>query len=82
MPSSKRAFTAVIIPLAVLAGCDSHPHQAPRASQPPASGQAGLRTAAPGPATFSGPDGVEARWMIEENDNDTKPEIHGISGAP
>jgi hypothetical protein len=83
VPSSKRAFTAVIMLLAVLAGCDSHPHQAPRASQPPASGQAGLRTVAPGPATFSGPDGVEARWVIEENDKPgtTAWKIHGSHGG-
>jgi hypothetical protein len=86
VPSNKRALaglTAVIMLVAVLAACDSHPHQAPRASQLPASGQAGPRTAASGPATFPGPDGVEASWVIQENDKPgtTAWEIHGSHGG-
>jgi hypothetical protein len=86
VPSNKRALaglTAVVMLVAVLAACDSHPHQAPRASQLPASGQAGPRTAASGPATFPGPDGVEARWVIQENDKPgtTAWEIHGSHGG-
>ena len=36
-----------------------------------------------GPATFSGPDGVEARWVIQENDKPgtTAWEIHGAHGG-
>jgi hypothetical protein len=38
---------------------------------------------ASGPATFPGPDGVEARWVIEENDKPgtTAWEIHGSHGG-
>jgi hypothetical protein len=34
------------------------------------------RTVAPGPATFPGPDGVEARWVIEENKSPGTTEWH------
>ena len=36
-----------------------------------------------GPATFAGPDGVEARWVIQENDKPgtTAWEIHGVHGG-
>jgi hypothetical protein len=39
--------------------------------------------AAAGPATFSGPDGVEARWVIEENKRpgSTAWQIHGARGS-
>ena len=62
----------------------------PRASQSTrpksAAGPAGTRTgtgtvagAASGPATFAGPDGVQARWVIAENDKPgtTAWKIHG-----
>jgi hypothetical protein len=84
--SNKLALVGVLtmaIMLPALAGCESHPHQAPRASVAPAPSQAGQRTAASGPATFPGPDGVEARWVIEENDKPgtTAWEIHGSHGG-
>jgi len=71
--------TALLL-AATVAGC-SHPHQAPRAISPgPAPGTKGATgTTASGPATFPGPDGVQARWVIEENDQPgtTAWEIHG-----
>ena len=46
-----------------------------------AVGQA--KAAASGPAIFSGPVGVEARWVIQENDKPgtTAWEIHGAHGG-
>ena len=76
--SPNRLVLATALLLAVtVAGC-SHPHQAPRAASPgPAPGTTG--TTASGPATFAGPDGEQARWVIEENDKPgtTAWEIHG-----
>jgi hypothetical protein len=50
----------------------AHPASQPRTSP-------GSRTAPPGPATFAGPDGVQARWVIAENDKPgtTAWQIHG-----
>src|SRR3984957_20430521 len=50
------------------------------------SGAAAVGKAKPadsGPATFSGPDGVEARWVIQENDKPgtTGWQIHGAHGG-
>ena len=74
--------TAIMLPV-VLAGCDSHPHQTARAPQAAAPGQASAPIAASGPATFPGPDGTEARWVIQENDKPgtTAWEIHGPHGG-
>ena len=76
--SPNRLVLATALLLAVtVAGC-SHPRQAPRAAPSrPASGATG--TTASGPATFPGPDGVQARWVIEENDKPgtTAWQIHG-----
>jgi hypothetical protein len=71
---------------AVLSGCDSHAGQTtPPSSAPPSSSHntATTGTSTPGPATFPGPDGVEARWVIEENDKPgtTAWEIHGSHGG-
>jgi hypothetical protein len=54
------------------------PKPAPRRVIPRASASASV-SANPGPATFSGPDGVQARWVIQENDKPgtTAWEIHG-----
>jgi hypothetical protein len=62
---------ALLVCVVALAGCGAAvpAKQAPSASAPrtkAASG--GPHKAAVGPATFMGPDGVEARWVIEEND--------------
>ena len=48
-----------------------------------ASHSARAAAAAAGPATFSGPDGVEARWVIEENKRpgSTAWQIHGARGS-
>jgi hypothetical protein len=81
------ALAAIALSAVALAGCDSHPHQAPASSAPapgtPAPGQASPERAASGPATFPGPHGVEARWVIEENDKPgtTAWEIHGSHGG-
>ena len=76
MSPSRLALAAALL-LAAVAGC-SHPHQAPRAAPPPPA-PATTGTTAPGPATFSGPDGIQARWVIEENGKPgtTAWEIHG-----
>jgi hypothetical protein len=79
--------TAVAV-AAVITGFElqTHPAQA-RQEQPGRSAvKASASAAAPpaaGPATFAGPDGTEARWVIEENDRPgtTAWEIHGSHGG-
>jgi hypothetical protein len=70
-----------IVLLTAIAGCTSPSHRTPQApSVRPAPSRP---SAASGPATFLGPDGVEARWVIEENDKPgtTAWEIHGSHGG-
>ncbi len=77
MSPNRLVLAAALLLAATVAGC-SHPRQAPRATaSSPAPGATG--TTASGPATFPGPDGVQARWVIEENDKPgtTAWEIHG-----
>ena len=77
MPN-RLGLAAVFLLIAVAAGCT---HQAPRAAAPSprASGHASASTLPAGPATFPGPDGVEARWVVQENDRPgtTAWKIHG-----
>ena len=78
--SPNRLVLVTALLAAAVAGC-SHPHQAPRATPSgPAPGTTGTSgTTASGPATFPGPDGEQARWVVEENDKPgtTAWEIHG-----
>jgi hypothetical protein len=60
------------------------PQAAPRhPASAPAAPSATPPAAASGPATFSGPDGVQARWVIRENarPGSTAWEIHGVHGG-
>jgi hypothetical protein len=84
------ALVAILtVLIAVLSGCDSHagqttPPSSARPAQPTVSrNTATTGTSTPGPATFPGPDGVQARWVIEENDKPgtTAWEIHGSHGG-
>ncbi|MGH3226085.1 MAG: hypothetical protein ACRDPY_46660, partial [Streptosporangiaceae bacterium] len=60
-------------------GTSPSPSPSPAATPPGASPTA----SAGGPATFQGPDGTQARWVIEENDKPgtTAWEIHGKHGG-
>jgi hypothetical protein len=75
---NRLVLAAALLLAAAVAGCS---HQAPRATpSSPAPGTTGTTgTTASGPATFPGPDGEQARWVIEENDKPgtTAWEIHG-----
>jgi hypothetical protein len=76
---NRLGLAAAFLLTAVLAGCT---HPAPRAAAPSPPARAHAATAGPltaGPATFPGPDGVRARWVIQENDRPgtTAWEIHG-----
>jgi hypothetical protein len=78
---NRLGLAAAFLLTAVLAGCT---HPAPRAAAPSPHARAGARAgpASPvtaGPATFPGPDGVRARWVIQENDRPgtTAWQIHG-----
>ena len=77
MPN-RLGLAAVFLLIAAAAGCT---HQAPRAPAPSprTSGHASASTLPAGPATFPGPDGVEARWVVRENDRPgtTAWKIHG-----
>ena len=77
MPN-RQGLAAVLLLTVAAAGCT---HGASRAvsPSPPASVHAGPGTPAPGPATFPGPDGVQARWVILENrkPGTTAWKIHG-----
>jgi hypothetical protein len=73
------AFVAAVAVTVIVLHASGTPHAAspkPAASQ--ASASAGARASA-SPATFSGPDGVQARWVIQENDKPGSAawEIHG-----
>jgi hypothetical protein len=76
------AATALVA-AGVITGVALHVSSTPHAASPaPAASRVITRasaSASPGPATFSGPDGVQARWVIQENDKPgtTAWEIHG-----
>ncbi len=80
MSPNRLVLATVLLLAAAVAGC-SHPQQAPRAvpSNPATGTTSTTGSTASGPATFSGPDGEQARWVIEENDKPgtTAWEIHG-----
>jgi hypothetical protein len=82
----KRVVIGVIVALVVIVAVvvtapkpsqSTPPKAAHPASQPRTS--PGRRTAPPAPATFAGPDGVQARWVMAENDKPgtTAWQIHG-----
>jgi hypothetical protein len=77
--------SAAVLVAALVAGCSGIAggrSPGPVASRSPASG--GSRRASPsGPATFPGPDGTEARWVIGENSKPgtTAWQIHGAHGG-
>ncbi len=77
MPN-RLGLAAALLLTAVLAGC-THPAPRAPAPSPPARASASASAAAAGPATFPGPDGVRARWVIQENDRPgtTAWKIHG-----
>jgi hypothetical protein len=78
------AVTALVA-AGVITGIALHTSSTPHAASPkPSSSRVITRasasaSASPGPATFSGPDGVQARWVIQENDKPGSAawEIHG-----
>ncbi len=77
--------TAAVLAAAV-AGFELHRSQPPaaaKAAPAPQAARAVSGALSAGPATFQGPDGVEARWVIEENDKPgtTAWEIHGPHGG-
>jgi hypothetical protein len=77
---------AAIAVVVLLAHKSSQAAAAPTGQSGTASGTAAAadgRAADSGPATFSGPDGVQARWVIQENDKPgtTAWEIHGAHGG-
>jgi hypothetical protein len=77
------AVTAAVILAA--AALVLHASGTPRAASPrPSASRVFTRasasaSASPGPATFAGPDGVQARWVVQENDKPgtTAWQIHG-----
>jgi hypothetical protein len=73
----------VIVALVAVAGFVIQPHKTPQAAPKPTSSGTRTSPTAPGPATFSSPDGVQARWVIQENDRPgtTAWEIHGAHGG-
>jgi hypothetical protein len=84
--------TTVVVGLAVVAAIvalapkvPSATAHRPVASQASDGASSSTSTAAPGPgpATFAGPDGTQARWVIQENDKPgtTAWEIHGSHGG-
>ena len=77
MPN-RLGLAAVLLLTVAAAGCTNGASRAV-APSPPASVPAGPGTPAPGPATFPGPDGVQARWVILENrkPGTTAWKIHG-----
>jgi hypothetical protein len=78
------AITAAAIIVAVV-GLESQLHKPqPDAAKPrPATTEPTATAPAAGPATVQGPDGTQARWVIEENDKPgtTAWEIHGSPGG-
>ena len=87
MLPNKVVAGAVIVTAAVLAaavaGFELHKNQPPAAAKAGPATHAARGAVSGGPATFPGPDGVEARWVIEENDKPgtTAWEIHGLHGG-
>ena len=91
MLPNKVVISGVVITVAVVAiaivGLESQLHKpastrpSPTATPPSASPTPSPTgsAVAQGPATFRGPDGTEARWVIQENDKpgSTAWEIHG-----
>jgi hypothetical protein len=75
---NRLGLAAALLLTAVLAGC-THPTPRAPAPSPPARASASASAATAGPATFPGPDGVRARWVIQENDRPgtTAWKIHG-----
>ena len=77
-------ITAMVVVVAITL-FEMHAHKAAGQPQPQPSHPTASRTGTvvAGPAIFSGPDGVEARWMIQENDKPgtTAWEIHGAHGG-
>jgi hypothetical protein len=63
---NRLGLAAVFLLIAAAAGCTHQPPPA-AAPSPRASGPARASTLPAGPATFPGPDGVEARWVVQEN---------------
>jgi hypothetical protein len=81
----KTAFVggvAVLVGVA-LPGCSLVSHAGPAAAEGKAGGHGTPSPRATGPATFNGPDGVEARWVISENHRPgtTAWKIHGRHGG-
>jgi hypothetical protein len=75
-------ITAAVVAVAVAAfEVQAHQTQPHQAQPRPTASRASPVVA--GPATFSGPDGVQARWVIQENDKPgtTAWEIHGSHGG-
>jgi hypothetical protein len=84
-----RPVTAVLVALLVAAGCGGTGHKAvaPKtarvATRAARSRPLTTTTVPAGPATFVGPDGVEARWVIDENrkPGTTAWHLDGTAGA-
>jgi hypothetical protein len=81
---NRLGLAAMFLLITAAAGCT---HQAPRATAPSprVSGHASATASAgpSGPATFPGPDGTEARWVVQENERpgSTAWVIHGRAGG-
>ncbi len=81
-------ITAAVVVLAIV-GFESQLHKpgsttpSPTPTSPSASPATSPNALADGPATFPGPDGTQARWVIQENDKPgtTTWEIHGKHGG-
>ncbi len=76
------AVIAVVVLLARKPSQAATPPPKTGAASGPAAAAAG-QAADSGPATFSGPDGMRARWVIQENDKPgtTAWQIHGAHGG-
>jgi hypothetical protein len=74
--------TAAVVVLAIT-GFELQANQARTHPAQPAPATSRASTVVAGPATFPGPDGTEARWVIQENDKPgtTAWEIHGPHGG-
>jgi len=81
---NRLGLAAMFLLITAAAGC-THPAPHATASSPRASGHASATasTSPPGPATFPGPDGTEARWVVLENERPgtTAWKIHGRAGG-
>jgi hypothetical protein len=76
------AIVAVVVTAGIVLQARHSPQAAapkPGVSQASAGASARASAASTGPATFSGPNGIQARWVIQENDKPgtTAWEIHG-----